>query len=309
MNEILKKLLESELLSEESKQELAEAFQAQLTEAIDEAKAAAAAETKVELHEQFAQQKEQLVEAVDRTINEFIIAEFAALKDDIKAFRDLEAEKAIELAKEKSALAKTLKEDMAVLVKQLDKFLEERFATEFKDIRDDLMKAKEADFGREVFESFLPVYRKYFVNPTQTEAELTEAKVKLDKLNKKYKNIKKDKDALYRRIRVESVLAPLSGSKRDLMESILSSVATENLESAYKRYLPRVLKETADVTDTKQVVTEGFGDDSHLTSKTIDLNESVIVSGDTSGRVDESVDVSDSLASQFARLAGITKPF
>lgn len=306
MNEILKKLLESELLSEESKQELTDAFQAQLNEAIEEAKSAAAAETKVELHEQFAQQKEQLVEAVDRTVNEFIVAEFAALKDDIKAFRDLEAEKAIELAKEKTKLGKTLKEDMATLVKQLDKFLEERFAVEFQDIRDDIIKAKEADFGREVFEAFLPTYRKYFVNPTKTETDLSEAKIKLGKLNKKYKNVKQEKDALYRRIRVESVLAPLTGSNRDLMGSILSSVATEKLEEAYKQYLPRVLKESVD--KTKTVVTEGvqgLGDD-HLVSKTVDIDNAFVVSGDTEQRINESVDQPTTLASQFARLAGIT---
>lgn len=306
MNEILKKLLESELLSEESKQELTDAFQAQLNEAIEEAKSAAAAETKVELHEQFAQQKEQLVEAVDRTVNEFIVAEFAALKDDIKAFRDLEAEKAIELAKEKTKLGKTLKEDMATLVKQLDKFLEERFAVEFQDIRDDIIKAKEADFGREVFEAFLPTYRKYFVNPTKTETDLSEAKIKLGKLNKKYKNVKQEKDALYRRIRVESVLAPLTGSNRDLMGSILSSVATEKLEEAYKQYLPRVLKESVD--KTKTVVTEGvqgLGDD-HLVSKTVDIDNAFVVSGDTEQRIDESADQPTTLASQFARLAGIT---
>jgi hypothetical protein len=310
MNEILKKLLESELLSDDSKQELADAFQAQLNEAIEEAKATAAAETKVELHEQFALQKEQLVEAVDRTVNEFIVAEFATLKDDIKAFRDLEAEKTIEIAKEKTKLSQTLKEDMATLVQQLDKFLEERIVSEFQDMRDDLVKAKEADFGREVFESFLPVYRKYFVNPTKTEAELSEAKVKLGKLNKKYKNIKQEKDSLYRKIRVESVLAPLTGTNRDLMGSILSSVATEKLEEAYKQYLPRVLKESVD--PAKEVITEnahGKLGDEHLVSKTIDINNAFVVSGDTAGRIDESVEPVDSLASQFQRLAGITKPF
>lgn len=310
MNEILKKLLESELLSEDSKQELAEAFQAQLAEAIEEAKAAAAAETKVELHEQFAAQKEQLVEAVDRTVNEFIVAEFAALKDDIKAFRDLEAEKTIELAKEKTKLSETLKADMATLVSQLDKFLEERFVAEFQDIREDLIKAKEADFGREVFESFLPMYRKYFVNPTNTESELSEAKVKLGKLNKKYKNVKQEKDALYRRIRVESVLAPLTGTNRDLMESILSSVATEKLEEAYKQYLPRVLKDSVDTTNTNlnESVT-GLGDE-HLVSKTVDIDNAFVVSGDTSGRIDENVEApANSLVSQFSRLAGLTSPF
>jgi hypothetical protein len=310
MNEILKKLLESELLSEESRQELADAFQAQLAEAIEEAKAAATAETKVELHEQFAQQKEQLVEAVDRTVNEFIVAEFAALKDDIKAFRDLEAEKTIELAKEKAALGKTLKEDMATLVKQLDKFLEERFVVEFQDIRDDLLKAKEADFGREVFESFLPVYRKYFVNPTKTESELSEAKIKLGKLNKKYKNVKQEKDSLYRKIRVESVLAPLSGTNRDLMGSILSSVATEKLEEAYKQYLPRVLKESVNTSKTAitESATTGLGDE-HLVARVVDIDAALVVTGDTAGRIDESVDETSSLASQFQRLAGITKPF
>jgi hypothetical protein len=244
MNEILQKLLETDLLTEDSKKELTEAFESHIADVVEEAKTAAIADTKIELHEQFTQQKEQLIEAIDSKVNEFMIAEIEALKEDIKAFRDLEAEKLVEIAKEKKKLGKTLKEDMAKLVKKIDTFLEMRLAEEFKEIKADLKEAKKADFGRTVFEAFLPEFRKYFVDPTSTERELTEMKVKVSDLTKKFKNVKKEKDSLYRKIKVESVLSPLTGASRDVMESILSSVATEKLEEAYKLYLPRVLKES-----------------------------------------------------------------
>lgn len=306
MNEILKKLLESEILSDDSKQELTEAFDAHIAEIVEETKANAIADVKVELHEQFAREKDQLIEAVDKTINEFIIAEFAALKDDIKAFRDLEAEKAIELAKEKRQLGKTLKEDMSKLVAKLDSFLEERFAAEFKEMRTDLMEAKKADVGRRMVEAFAHEYRKYCVNPNEVERELNEAKVKLNTLSKKYKNVKKQKEDLYRKVRVESVLAPLSGTKRDLMDSILSSVATEKLEEAYKLYLPRVLKDGTTVTesvDSTTMINEAINS---INDKLVS-ESSHIVTGDTQvQRIDEGTEQHPStLIGEFTRLAGI----
>lgn len=310
MNEILEKLLKSEILNDESKKELEEAFRSTLDEAVAvavaEAKEETIVQTKVELHEQFSQQKELLIDAVEAKVNDFLMQEMTTLKADIKAFRDLEAEKAIELAKEKTKLSEQLKKDMKQLIEKVDSFLELRINAEFSVLKEDIMEAKKLEFGKKIFEAFLPEYRKYFVDPNETEAALNEAKIKIDQLNKKYKNVKKDKEALFRKVKMESVLTPLSGSHRDLMESILSSVSTDKLEDAYKLYINKVLKESTGEVSSTKIVTESTEVHASTGPSPFDIH-SKIVTGDTnSGYVTESVDEElVDTKSYFMKLAGI----
>ena len=308
MNEILKKLLESEILTEASKTELEDAFKTTLeeavTQAVDEAKADTIAQTKLELHEQYTKQKEMLIEAIDAKVNDFLISEMKTLKQDIKDFRDLEAEAGVKLAEEKKQLGKQLKEDMATLVGKLNSFLEARIFAEFSEIKDDLQEAKKLDFGRQIFEAFLPEYRKNFVDATKTESELFEAKCKLDKLKKQYKNVKKEKEDLYRKVKLKEVLSPLSGRQKDIMESILMSYETARLDEAYKMFINKVLKES-EGTVQESVITES----ATTVKKDYDF-ETVIITGDTPEvtTIVESVDgdkLSNSIASDFMRLAGI----
>ena len=259
MNEILKKLLESEILTEDSKKELEDAFKstidAAVSKAVEEAKESTISVTKMQLHEQYAQNKELLIEAVDSKVNEFLINEMSALKKDIRDFRDLEAEYGKKLAESKNQLKKTLKEDFKKVLHKMNSFLESRLKEEFKEMRQDINESKKSQFGRKVFEAFLPEYRKHFVDANETEAELFEAKQKLDKLNKKYKNMKRDNEDLYRKVKLKEVLSPLSGRQKDIMESILQGYPTERLEESYKAFISKVLKES-EPTKTKKVLKE-----------------------------------------------------
>lgn len=263
MNEILKKLLESEILTEDSKKELEDAFKATIdtavSKAVEEAKESTIADTKMKLHEQYAQNKELLIEAVDSKVNDFLINEMAALKKDIKDFRDLEAEYGIKLSEAKKQLKKTLKEDFKKVLHKMNSFLESRIVAEFSEMKQDIAESKKNQFGRKIFESFLPEYRKHFVDANETEAELFEAKQKLDKLNKKYKNMKRDNEDLYRKVKLKEVLAPLTGRQKDIMESILQGYPTERLEESYKIFIGKVLSESTQLsesTPSKKVLTE-----------------------------------------------------
>ena len=94
MNEILKKLFESEVLTEETKKELTESIQSTINEAVENAKKEAEDKVRGELTTQYLADFEKLVEAVDVKTEEHLKAELAELKEDIQNFRDLETEHA-----------------------------------------------------------------------------------------------------------------------------------------------------------------------------------------------------------------------
>ena len=129
MDELLKKLLEAEMLTEETRAELQTAFKSQLDEAINSARQEATATVTAELREQWISERETLIEALDSKVTEAMISEFDELKEDIERFRDLEAEYAEKLVEAKGDMATVLKGDVAQLIEKLERVIQEKNAS------------------------------------------------------------------------------------------------------------------------------------------------------------------------------------
>lgn len=261
MNELLKKLLEAEILTEDTKQEIEAELQKQLDEAVAAAKQEATEAVTVSLQESWLQERDTLIEALDAKVSEFMSEEVAELKEDIQSFRDLEAEKAEQLVEAKAEMATTLKSDMKQLIEKLDAFLEVRLAEELEELRDDVEVIKRNEFGKNVFEAFVTEFKKHYAGDDSVEAKLNETEQRLEDALLALEEQEKKASALERSIKLEKVLAPLSGRTKEVMEAILARIETPMLEEAYKTYVGRVLKETSakEVTSEKEtsVLAEG----------------------------------------------------
>lgn len=265
MNELLKKLFEAEVLTEESKAQLEEAFKVQLSEAVEAAKKEAAEATRTELVEQWLTERDALVEAIDSKLNEFLREEMEELYQQISEFRDLEAEFAQKEVDLRGQLAEQLQTDLAELINKIDSFLDTRIASEMEELKEDIDHVRTIQFGKEIFEAFGQVYKKRFVDEDSIESQLRESQAKLDETNKKLDESKKQARQLDRKIKMESVLKPLGGRQREAMEILLRKVATENLEEGYKTFIGRVVKEA---------VSEGKDNQSEQETKVLAEGES-----------------------------------
>lgn len=246
MDELLKKLLAAEVLTEETKQELEAAFKGQLTEAFEKARADAQATVTAELNEAWLTERDTLIEALDAKVTEALTEELSELRTDIERFRDLEAEYAVKLVEAKGEMAVTLKKDVAQLIEKLDNFLEIRLSAEIEELREDITEVKKNEFGKKVFESFVAEFKKHYAGDDSVEAKLTETEQRLADALATLEESEKKAAKLERSIKMEKVLAPLSGRTREVMEAILKNVDTPLMEDAYKTYVGRVLKETAE---------------------------------------------------------------
>lgn len=245
MDELLKKLLSAEVLTEETKQELESAFTKQLNEAINAAREEATMSVTAELNEQWIAERETLIEALDAKVTEALAEELNELRGDIENFRDLEAEHAEKLVEAKTEMATAVKKDIAQLIEKLDTFLEIRLSAELEELREDVDVVKKQQFGKTVFEAFVQEFQKYYVADGSAEAKLTEAEERLEDAMTALEEAEKKTAKLERTMKMEKVLAPLSGRTREVMEAILKNVDTPMLEDAYSTYVGRVLKETS----------------------------------------------------------------
>jgi hypothetical protein len=286
MDELLKKLLSAEVLTEETKQELTKAFETQLNEAITTAREEAKLSVTAELNEQWINERETLIEALDAKVTEALAEELNELRGDIENFRDLESEHAEKLVEAKSEMATAVKKDIAQLIEKLDTFLEIRLSTELEELREDVAVVKKQQFGKTVFEAFVTEFQKHYTADGSVEAKLTEAEERLEDAMAALEEAEKKTAKMARSIKLKEVLSPLSGRTREVMEAILKNVDTPMLEDAYSTYVGRVLKETATlVADTasekeSSVLAEG---------EKVAKPKGVVKSGNNTEQLDEEV--------------------
>ncbi len=246
MEELMQKLIEAEVLSEDTKSELEEAFKSQLDEAITAAKDEAAADVRAQLTEQWVKERDTLVEAIDSKVGEFLEEELGELKEDIERFRDLEAEYAEKIVEAKAAMGDEVKADLKELVEKIDAFLEIRLTAELEELQEDIAEVRKNEFGRKIFEAFAKEFTDNHADDESAENSLRETKARLADAEAQLEEAESKAAELERSIKMEEVLAPLAGQQREIMAAILSKVDTENLEEGYKTFVGRVLRESSE---------------------------------------------------------------
>jgi hypothetical protein len=276
MEELLQKLLEADVLSTDTKKELEEALSTKLTEAVASARTEAEADVRAELTEQWVQERDALIEAIDTKIGDFLKEEVAELKDDIDRFRDLEAEYAEKVVEAKSQMGTELKSDLAQLVEKLDAFLEIRLAAEVEELREDIDAARQVDFGRKVFEAFANEYASHYADDESLEGTLRETEERL-----------------------VDVTSALETSERMLATS-------------YKTFIGRVLRETVEEASEKEdkVLAESTSDDE---GETLTEGDGKVITGDNETLKEEleaedeagKEHLSEDSRARLRRLAGI----
>lgn len=328
MEELLQKLLEAEVLSEDTKKELEGAFQKKLDEAITAAKDDAAADVRAELTEQWVTERDQLVDAVDTKVTEFLAKEVEELKEDIERFRDLEAEYAEKLVESKASMSDELKDDLMELVEKVDAFLEIRLSAEVEELREDLENVRKNDFGRRVFEAFSEEFMVNYSDEESAEVSLRETAERLKDAEEALAESEAKRLEIERTIAMESILSPLSGRQREVMQAILQNVDTDQLEEGYKTFIGRVIRETDNSEKEGSVLAESEDkddedkdDDDDKDSKKSkkskecddeddkdeEIKEGVKVSGDTEEMIIEQADPAAKAQLDYLRkLAGIS---
>lgn len=256
MDELLQKLLENDILNEDTKGQIKEAFDAKLKALEEQHRADIEAEVKLTLAEKYAADKEALIDAIDTKLDEMVQEEIAELKEDIERFRDLEAEYAQKLVEERKQMAQAVKEDMASVLEALDAYVEMRLASEMEELRESIEEVRKEEHGRRVLKMIGEEYRRMFTEEGDLEAELAELREERQRVANELKEVREHISGIERERKMEEVLESLGGYAREVMEAILVNVPTEKLDEAYKRYIGRVLHEQASTKGSRQQISE-----------------------------------------------------
>lgn len=242
MDEILKKLLQSELLSEETKAEISEQWTTSVESFKTQVREEVSADVRLELGKQWISEREELVNKVDSFITEALEREVSELKDDIEGYRDLQVEYAEKLVEEKQKIAEGVAQELDELVDKIDAFFEVRLTAEIDELREDLDIVKQNEFGRKIYEAFASTYSQV-ADEDSVQNQLVVAEAKLADVETQLKSLSEERNKMVREAKMDQVLSSLTGTKREQMAMVLRNVETSKLEESYKSFIGRILKE------------------------------------------------------------------
>jgi hypothetical protein len=176
MLDALKQLFENNVISEEIKESIEQAFEARISEAKD----AAAQQLREEFAQKYEHDKNSMIEAVDRMISEQLAAEIVEFADD----RNQLAEMKIKLVQERKRTASVMKE-----------FVTRQLAAEVRELHEDqvVMASKFGKLEKFVVEALAQEITEFY----KDKQDLAETKVRLVREGRK--EIKKVKEAFVQR--------------------------------------------------------------------------------------------------------------
>lgn len=199
------------------------------------------------------------------------------LSEEISALRNEKqslVEQRVKLINEGKKQLNEAKEKFIVsAAKIVEENIDSTIKEEMNQFKQDIKEARENEFGRRIFETFVGEYMTSHLNESseigkmrkvmqKREEEMQSLQESLKAFEEKH-NLLESKlsaanDRVIRANKLGKLLAPLSSAKRKTMVGLLESVQTSDLDKAFGKYLPAVLNENSDmvVSSKKETLAE-----------------------------------------------------
>jgi hypothetical protein len=176
----------------------------------------------------------------------------------------------------------------SAFIKKASKIVEnvvsDNITKEMTQFKEDIKTARENNFGRKIFEAYSAEYLTSYLNETsevrKLQKKLDEANNEVSEKSKLYESEKIQKSKIESRHRRDKILnemlQPLSGDKKEVMSNPLETVQTDNLKTAFNKYLPHVMKDVRKASIISESKTQHTGNKPQATSQAVKQDADVL---------------------------------
>lgn len=212
-------------------------------------------------------QKES-IDTLEKFVVEQLSEEIKEFDQDKKAVVETKVKLVAEAKTKLAELQKSFIQRSASLVKEA---VTKNLGSELAQLKEDIQSARENMFGRRIFEAFANEFAVTHLNENkelaklqavidekdQILAEVSQSiKDKESQVEQKEREIAVIKESVARKETLAELLAPLNKEKAEVMSSLLEGVQTDKIRSAYDKYLPAVLNNSAKPKADKPILAE-----------------------------------------------------
>ena len=205
------------------------------------------------VHENFSKLEGFVVNALAKEIKEFHADKKGVVETKVKL-----------VAEAKKQMAKLKETFIQKSAKVVQEAVTKKLGEEMKQLKDDISKAREQNFGKKIFEAYASEYQASYLNEkSETTLKLADAekavKEKDAVIESQEAKAKRQAGLMERKEKMAEMLKPLGKEKGEVMGQLLESVQTVKLQASFDKYLPHVMSDKP-VASVKQVMTEQKGD-------------------------------------------------
>lgn len=137
----------------------------------------------------------------------------------------------------------------------VEKLVEAKLRSELTQLREDINRAKQNNFGRKIFEAFASEFTNSQMNESQEirklNHKLTESRKQITKrqqlIESQQRKLRQLSEGQERSQIMSELLTPLNRENQKVMRDLLESVQTSQLRKAYDKYLPALVNPNAAV--------------------------------------------------------------
>lgn len=213
-------------------------------------------EDKKSMHTKFGKLETFVLEQLAGEIRDFHNDKKALAETRVKLVRQGKAE--LHEAKEKF-----IRRAAKLVENTIDKSLRQELNT----LKQDIVEAKNNEFGRKIFEAFQSEFTTSHLNEGTMVAKLSKKLAEQKSVNESLQEqvntkaklvesaqtkLRMSQDLAHRKEIMNEMMAPLNRDQRAVISELLESVDTKNLRSAFNKYLPAVLNEQTDKSKVRQ---------------------------------------------------------
>ncbi len=230
-------------------------------------------------------------------MEKFVVKQLAEEIQEFSQDKRALVETRVRLISEAKQKLETVKENFIKKSSKLVAESVERGLTgEISQLKEDIQQARENMFGRKLFEAFANEFavthlnenkeiRKLRIQLESREKQLSESLQTIEKANmlieNKQREIRIVKESAQRQNIMSGLLKTLNKDKAQVMSQLLENVQTDKLQSAFEKYLPAVLTESAvrvkgesrTLTESRKVAT---GDKSAVSAAPVEAANNVV---------------------------------
>jgi len=240
MLDAIKPLLDSDLINEDTRQEISEAWEAKLNEARNEIRT----EIREEFAEKYEHDKQTMVEALDRMVTDGITKEVEAVKEEKKA-----------LAEDRVRFNSKLKENAT----KFNDFMVSKLSEEIKELREDRTSQSKAiskmeDFVTRALAEEIAEFQKDKQAVVETRVRLvSEARDKLESLKTKF--VKESSGKMSQAV-AKHLKAELGQLKEDIKAARENNFGRRIFEAFASEFGTTHLNENAEMRELKKIIAD-----------------------------------------------------
>lgn len=269
MNEILNKLLDNQLLSQENRDAIAESINTFINEWKSQQEEIITKNLVESLTKQFNEEKTNYFKTLESKTQKVLESTTQQFANEILSYKDQEIEAKRAVAQEIMSLRENYNAEKANLSTHMASILTKYANEAFETLKEDISVIRKQTFGLALFEHFADEYNKSFHDKSSVRNKLDDTMSDLEAANALIASLQCENQKLQRNNLIAESTKNLKGKAKTELTLILENTSTDKIPTIAEQYIKKIVNPVATKSQTTQITEGALPNKSNIVTNSI----------------------------------------